>query len=749
MKNFYFFLFFTIISIYSYSQEYNIGDQEMIETCTGNFYDTGGPNGGTVFPEETVVTTICPDSDLNIQVVFNSFITSATDILYVYDGDSTNAPLIDSYSGPQNTLFTISVADQSPTGCLTFEYVPDGMPSPLQGWNATISCVEACQIITPSITSVSPSTEENGGYTVNVFADVAFNAEAIFENNGDNATFSWDFGDGETANGQSVNHAFTDLEIYNVELTVTDENGCISTISFPVEVVFYEDDGDCVITTVNYDFEEPTVPSIATFLNDSNVPGWFTTATDSQMEFWVSTNGSGGIPAYSGNQYIELNANQSSGVYQDYDTAIEGTQFYFSFAHAARNQAPSGQDVVGVYAGSPGANLTLVAQYSTAINAGWDVKVGTYTVPANQPVTRFEFRAISTASGDNTVGNFLDAIQFTANLGILTQPQTIACTNEVVLEAMGSGQWIAEPNNPSTVDIENPNSNTTTVTGLDNFGVYTFTWTNQYCEESVTVEVTEGNFSLNTTSLDILGNCDDDGINSEVYDLTQTETSFIDDPETLEISYYENEDDASLGNSNTINDPENYTFINDTPYTIFVRIEDESCFVITEINAEIFTSPEVQEVQELSNCFESLGDASYNLEDNNTLILGDQDISLFNISYHSSQTNADDNIDPLDLNYQPSEVSETIYARIENANNTNCYSTETFEIITYTVSAATPSDIEACDDDNDGETIFDLTVNEAETLDAQNPNNFTVTYYTSQVEADNGNPAEAISTPSN
>ncbi|HIB36320.1 PKD domain-containing protein, partial [Mesonia sp.] len=693
-----------IYPILFWSQEYIIGEEETITTCSGGFFDPGGPNGPTTFNEETVVTTICPDSDLNIQLEFTGFTTSVDDILYVYDGQDTNAPLIGTYQGNYTNSFIVSVTEQNTTGCLTFEYVPDGTFSPLMGWDATISCVEPCQLITPEITSISPSEFNNNVYTVNVFADLTFSANAVFENTDEGATYTWDFGDGETATGLNTSHQYTDLGTYPVEFTVTDNNNCSYTINTTVDVVFYDDEGDCVITTINSDFEQPNVSSVATFLNDNNVPGWFTTATDSQMEFWISTNGAGGIPAYSGDQYIELNANQASGVYQDYDTPIAGTQFFYSFAHAARNQAPSGQDVVGVYAGSPGSNLTLVAQYSTAINAGWDVKVGTYIVPANQPTTRFEFRAISTASGDNTVGNFLDDINIIANLGIVSQPQTIACTTQITLEALGSGQWIADTNNPATVTIESPTSNITDITGLTELGTYNFTWTNQYCQETVAIEVAEGSFTLNDDSIDILGQCDTDGINSEDYDLTLTEPQFVDNPENFEISYYESEEDAENEDDNITN-PENYTFLNDQPYTIYVRIEDDTCYQITQINAQIFTSPTVEEFINLSTCFESLDAASYNLSQNTPLVIGNQDSNLFTVSYHATFENAENNVSPLDeLNYEPVSENDTIYIRIENNNNSDCYSIESFSIETIIIDIATPPSIEECDEENDGET---------------------------------------------
>lgn len=49
-----------------------------------------------------------------------------------------------------------------------------------------------------------------------------------------------------------------------------------------------------------------------------------------------------------------------------------------------------------------------------------------------------------------------------------------------------------------------------------------------------------------------------------------------------------------------------------------------------------------------------------------------------------------------------------------------------------------PSDLETCDDDGDGFAIFDLTVTEPEILGAQDPSDFTITFYETSADATNG-----------
>ncbi|WP_264535576.1 T9SS type B sorting domain-containing protein [Flavobacterium sp. N1736] len=169
--------------------------------------------------------------------------------------------------------------------------------------------------------------------------------------------------------------------------------------------------GQCTVNTINADFEYPVISSSGTNIHqDTYAPqlGWRTTATDGQLEFWKN-GGTQNRYAYSGTQFVELNANQSSGLYQDYDTSI-ATYFNYSFAHMGRD----GVDKMVLKAGPPGGPYTTVTTVSTGKK--WELYGGTYTVPNGQIKTRFIFEALSTATSDLTVGNFLDAINFTATI---------------------------------------------------------------------------------------------------------------------------------------------------------------------------------------------------------------------------------------------------------------------------------------------------------------------------------------------
>ena len=258
-------------------------------------------------------------------------------------------------------------------------------------------------------------------------------------------------------------------------LTATTFKVCVTTPPPPAD----NNQSDCVITTINYDFESPAPPPVTNFpifLNHNVVQGWRTTASDQMMEFWPVPNYEN-VPAYSGIQFIELNANLVSGVYQDYQTP-EVTTFSYGFAHRGRQ----GTDTCQLLAGPPGGPYTPVGSPVTTGNTAWSYNTGTYDVPAGQTVTRFIFQSVSSVGGAS-VGNYLDAITFTANNGILSpNPYDMDCGDLIAnVEAAGTGTWIPHNDNPSTVTIADASSNNTTITDFGAEGVYHFDWVTQYC----------------------------------------------------------------------------------------------------------------------------------------------------------------------------------------------------------------------------------------------------------------------------
>ena len=268
---------------------------------------------------------------------------------------------------------------------------------------------------------------------------------------------------------------------------------CVSTPPPPPNT---GDDPNCVITTINYSFEDPAPTPGGLFpamINHNIVQGWRTTASDGIIEFWPVPNYEN-VSGHDGNRFIELNANLVSGIYQDYETP-QTTVFNYSFAHRGRQ----GADTIQLFAGPPGAEVPVGDPVTTG-TAGWSVNTGTYTVPNGQPITRFIFQSVSSVGG-STIGNFLDAIEFTANNGILTTPlpMHVDCVSGTAnVEAAGVGTWTAHPSNPSPTVIADPEGNVTDITGFEVSGSYFFDWTTQYCSSTLEVVYDAGNVPVPT-----------------------------------------------------------------------------------------------------------------------------------------------------------------------------------------------------------------------------------------------------------
>lgn len=154
---------------------------------------------------------------------------------------------------------------------------------------------------------------------------------------------------------------------------------------------------------INGGFETPEINLGSNgFFYDTLVPGWTTTASDRMMEIW--SNGFGGVPAFEGKQFCEINAYQAGALFQDVATT-PGDSLYWKCAHRGR----SGVDVMSVNIGPPSA--PILQQTCSDGNTAWGTYSGIYVVPAGQTVTRFQFLAVSSAGGPS-FGNFIDDVGF-------------------------------------------------------------------------------------------------------------------------------------------------------------------------------------------------------------------------------------------------------------------------------------------------------------------------------------------------
>jgi hypothetical protein len=177
--------------------------------------------------------------------------------------------------------------------------------------------------------------------------------------------------------------------------------------------------GSCTNGFQNSSFEQGPAPVDYIITDQTNLPYWGTTSADKQIEVWYT--GFNGVPAYDGNYFMELNANTTGALYQDVYTT-PGTTLLWHFAHRGRG----GIDSCNLKIGPPGSTIQKAVVGDGV--AAWGVYQGSYIVPANQYITRFEFNALYCASGDLSVGNFLDDVYVSNSFDYADAPNTYGTT---------------------------------------------------------------------------------------------------------------------------------------------------------------------------------------------------------------------------------------------------------------------------------------------------------------------------------
>ena len=118
-------------------ESYNM-QNGTISTCNALFFDHGGQYSNYENNENYTMTFMPATPGAILEINFLEFATeSGYDILYVYDGASTDGTQIGQYSGSHGPGL---VSATNPEGALTFRFASD-YSSTSAGWKATVTCV--------------------------------------------------------------------------------------------------------------------------------------------------------------------------------------------------------------------------------------------------------------------------------------------------------------------------------------------------------------------------------------------------------------------------------------------------------------------------------------------------------------------------------------------------------------------------------------------------------------------------------
>ncbi|WP_338733393.1 T9SS type B sorting domain-containing protein [Mangrovimonas cancribranchiae] len=224
----------------------------------------------------------------------------------------------------------------------------------------------------------------------------------------------------------------------------------------------------------------------------------------------------------------------------------------------------------------------------------------------------------------------------------------------------------------------------------------------------------EESFDLNTKTTEILG--------------TQSATDF-------EVMYYASMEDAE-NKENELTIP--YLSNNQEVFARIYNAQAPNCYDISSFNLILSQQPEAQPIQDIITCDNEIVDGSETIVFNTItpIVLGNQDASLFNVSYHLNETDAENNNGNLPTVYTTVNNPQEIFVRIENTDNNTCYDVTSFNVfIEDQIIAYTPENMFACDDaSNDGVEVFNLTNQENAIINGQS-GDYIISYYSTETDA--------------
>ncbi|WP_405569181.1 T9SS type A sorting domain-containing protein [Winogradskyella sp. Asnod2-B02-A] len=237
--------------------------------------------------------------------------------------------------------------------------------------------------------------------------------------------------------------------------------------------------------------------------------------------------------------------------------------------------------------------------------------------------------------------------------------------------------------------------------------------------------------------------CDDDNDGFALFDLTYADAQVLGSQSAIDftITYHETQSDATYG-TNAING--SYMNIISGFQILYVRLEVNATgnYALTELALVVNPTPIVTGSTPLELCDDDADEiAVFDLTVKDTEITnGNTDWS---VTYY--ETNADaqaqTNVITNPTAYTNNSVNgyganpQTLFVVVTDI-NTGCvdYTTLTIRVLPNPSGAmGTPSDIMLCDDNNDGITDFDLTLNEGEINPSGEP--YTLSYFINEADA--------------
>ncbi len=687
------------------------------------FFDSGGATGNYVSNQNFTIT-ICPTAPGEVLILrFTEFNTQAgSDILTIFDGDSTASPVIGNFSG---TVSPGSVNSTHPSGCLTVSFASSAFEN-TTGWVADIICVQPCQTITASIDSTTPAINTaTNQIEILPGQTVDFNGSATFSDSSANATYLWNFGTGGTATTTSTSHQFDIPGTYNVTFTASDDSplGCSDTQTITVFVA------DSIVNINNIAFPESFLPP------------------DQLIEEVLVTGGCSAVDNFA----TQVFGGPADTTTKSYGYFTRGGAIGFPFEEGivltSGNAFNGGNNVIPTtLTGQNGLLGDTDLQDNLGIINTQDATFIQFDFTPTADNISFRYLMASEEYDGATECNFADGFAFLLresgttgpfrNLAVLPDDTPVNVTNINNAPPCTSNPAFFEGYN---IGDTNYNGRTVVLTAsADVIPNTTYEIKLVVADQGddlfdTAIFIEAGSFNLGGELGDDItlanGNAVCGGGLEDITLDTQapsaTHTWFVDG---VEIP-------GETGSTLTIQNP--------GFYEVTVNFGG-TCEVMDSITVEFRNSPEiVAPAIDLAGCSPT-GMAEFNLEQNTPIVFGTQSDTEFAVTYHNSLTDAQTGDNPIpNINNYSGSDGEVIFIRIDDIATENCVVTDDFVLSVFASVTAEEVEFNLCDNADDGDDAngfveFQLDTIDADVLGTQDPTQFSVSYHINSTEAING-----------
>jgi hypothetical protein len=732
-------------------------------SCGDVFTDPAGSNANYA-NSSNVTTTICASNPSDyVTVTFSSFTLETNyDKLKVYDGNTTNAPLLATLTG---LAIPNAISSSIPGGCLTFVFTSDSSVSNL-GWESVVSCSSTVPLQCSAPTGLAFTT--TSGSTLVTWASGFTTQWEVLQLPSGTAPTASSVGTIVTTNSyqviQSVNSSIqvyvraicspTLSSSWSSTSTITVPSTCVAPTLLPATSVTSSSANLSWSNTTNSTSWQyavqlssvTTVPTIgiATNNNTNNMVSGLLSGTS--YKFYVRTDCGNGVYSPWSAGYIfatqgialttpvcgglftdngGLNANYNNNtdstvtVYPtipgevvtvtftafDTETSWDGL-YVFNGNSIAAPQISSTNAAGSVPGGLPG------AYWGTTIP-------GPFTSTSPDGSLTFRFRSDTSINKAGWSANVTCGLPPTCPqpTQLLVSGTTLTSTSINWLETGAATQWEVVVL-PATAAAPTASTTGTIVNGVSTYlssnltigTAYKF-YVRSVC--STTDVSTWSSVAFSTLSCAVTAN------NFSAYSVTSSSANI----------YYTNSNGAavqvvvvpagtpaptvlSTGVAITANGYFATGLNCATSYVVYANASCNGSTPNTWSQVLTFTTTTcvitTGHANNLTQCNENTP-SCFNLTDNNAPILNGLNPVDYTIAYYSSASNAASQTSPLSSPYCISNGTYTIYALLTNT-TTFEKQTLTFTITSLSVLATTViSNLEQCDDDQDSNVVFNLT----------------------------------------